>query len=110
MLLYLSENKMKNLLLEAEINMNFTDFVRTFSFNNIGIKAQKDTISADIKISPFRKASKESKDISYVLKTLKHKGKLQDLSPDSPIIPLSYITSRGHLSILNLKMGIQRTV
>lgn len=105
MLLYLSESKMKNLLLEAEINMNFTDFVRTFSFNNIGFKTQKDAISADINISPFRKASKESKDISFVLKTLSHKGKLQDLSPDSPVIPLSYITSRGTLEYIKFEDG-----
>lgn len=105
MLLYLSENKMKNLILEAEINMNFTDFVRTFSFDNIGIKAEKDAITADINISPFRKVSKESKNVSYVLKTLKHKGKLQELSPDLPIVPLSYIISRGTLEYVGFEDG-----
>ena len=44
---------MHNLLLETEINMNFTDLVRTFSLNNININAEKDSLSADIKISPF---------------------------------------------------------
>lgn len=105
MLLYLSENKMHNLLLETEINMNFTDLVRTFSLNNININAEKDSLSADIKISPFRKVNKESKDMSYVLKTLKRKGKLQDLSPDLTIVPLSYIISRGTLEYVRFEDG-----
>ncbi len=105
MLFYFSENKMQNLLLETEINMNFIDFVRTFSLNNIGIKAEKDSLSADIKISPFRKINKKSKDMSYVLKTLKRKSKLKDLSANLKIIPLSYIISSGTLEFIKFEDG-----
>lgn len=99
MLLYLSKNKMENLILEAEIRMNFFDFIRTFQFGNIELNTDK------VKLSPFNEINKVSRDISFVLKTLKSKGKLKDLSPDMIISPLSYITSKGTIEYIKFEDG-----
>lgn len=99
MLLYLSKNKMENLILEAEIRMNFFDFIRSFQFSSIDLNTGK------IKFSSVNEISKTPRDISYVLKTLKSKGKLKDLSHDMIISPLSYITSSGTIEYIKFENG-----
>lgn len=103
MLIYVSPNKISNLLTELEVKANFIDYIRSFGGNCLTIQGNRNGISINTTISYERE--KKSQNIAYVLKTLRRKGKLKDLSINMQIMPLTYISSEGMLEYIGFENG-----
>lgn len=104
MLIYVSPNKISNLLTETEVKANFVDYIHSFGGSHLKISGSKNGISTSAEIIPYER-DKRSKDIVCVLKSLKRKGKLNELSINMQITPLSYISTKGTLEYMKFENG-----
>ena len=104
MLIYVSPNKINNLLTETEVKANFVDYIHSFGGSHLIISGSKNGITTSAEIIPYER-DKRSKDIICVLKSLKRKGKLKELSINMQITPLFYISSRGILEYMKYENG-----
>ena len=104
MLIYVSPNKISNLLTETEVKANFVDYIRSFGGSHLKITGSKNGISTSAEIIPYER-DKRSKNIVCVLKSLKRKGKLNELSINMLITPLSYISTKGTLEYMKFENG-----
>ena len=75
MLIYVSPNKISNLLTETEVKANFVDHIRSIGGSHLRISGSNNGISTSAEIIPYER-DKRSKDIIYVLNSLKCKGKI----------------------------------
>ncbi len=101
MIIYYSQRKIDNLLEETGMNSGFFYSAFNFRCNHIKIGSESGPISAELSKEKKQKAE----EIKKVLKSLKSKGKLIDLSPDTTIKQLSFIRSSGTLKYVGFKNG-----
>lgn len=105
MIIYASPNKINNLLTEMEINARLVDNIRMYGCKCVEIGGSLKAITANVKVKPLHKKEKKATDITYVLKSLKRKGKLKNLALDSQIANLSYFSVTGLLEYMNFENG-----
>lgn len=101
MILYVSPNKLNNLLMEMEITESFVEYFKTLKGEYFRISGSKSGIEASF----THEKGKNSSDIRYVLDLLKSRGKLKELSHNMKINNLSYISTYGTLEYIKCENG-----
>lgn len=103
MLIYFSQNKVESLLKELEVTATFFESICRFGLDQMEIGGTNGIISGKLKLSNRKREA--TYDIKSILRSLKAKGKLIELSPNAPIRRLTYISSKGTMEYLKYENG-----
>lgn len=103
MLIYFSQNKAENLLKETEIKASVFESIFRLGLDRFQIGGTTGSISATMEFS--NEKNRTTKEIKPILKSLKSKGKLVELSPNTPIRQFAYISSSGTLEYIKFENG-----